>query len=295
MGKIRRLKIYTNKLNKNKKILVYSDLHLGYKKSRGFEKILQIKELKPTNFDYILIPGDIVHSGKSLENPLIKKQVVSFLRNLTGDTKTYVSIGNHDQYERLEFEYWQPYSKEPIIDTLNSIPNIHVLTNKELFSEDSVEFRALNNSTEYYLEANESEEYYKKEYLSISNQPNFSKNSFSILLTHDPKSIYRLSKEEKKCLVPNTDLVISGHMHNGFTPNFLQVFLGGYGLISPDYTIFPEIAYGVKQIGETIFLTNGAISTFVESSIINNLYGINCTIIEIIPKPKAKTLTLTYK
>ena len=172
---------------------------------------------------------------------------------------------------------------------------MHILDINEKIVEDNIEFSAINNSVHYYFEFYESKEFFEEEYNLRTEKMKFNKSCFSILLTHDPKSIYALSKEHNKCLVPNTDLVISGHMHNGFTPNFLQDKLKGYGLVSPDYTLFPEIAYGIKEVGETLFLTNGAVSSFIEIPILNKLFGINCTILTLEPQEKVKKLTYSYK
>lgn len=295
MGKIRRLTIYSNKIKKSKKILIYSDLHLGFKDRSNIKEIFNIPELSPELYDYILIPGDIVHSGKSLENLEVKKAIIEKLSLLTGTTKTYVSIGNHDQYERYGFETWAAYCKDSAISTFSQLPNMHILDINEKIVEDNIEFSAINNSVHYYFEFYESKEFFEEEYNLRTEKMKFNKSCFSILLTHDPKSIYALSKEHNKCLVPNTDLVISGHMHNGFTPNFLQDKLKGYGLVSPDYTLFPEIAYGIKEVGETLFLTNGAVSSFIEIPILNKLFGINCTILTLEPQEKVKKLTYSYK
>ena len=68
---------------------------------------------------------------------------------------------------------------------------------------------------------------YKEEDKVLSNN-NLEENLIFIGLVGliDPprKDVYeaiRISKEAGTCLVPNTDLIVSGHMHNGFTPNFL--------------------------------------------------------------------------
>lgn len=299
MNKIRRLTIYTSKISKNKKILVYSDLHMGYKTNHNIKELTQIPELKPDHFDYILIPGDIVHSGKCLEEEKIRNQVIQNIQRLVGETKTYVSIGNHDQYERHGFEKWESYSATTIINTLNSLPNIHVIKNGEVMKEENIEFGAMSNTAAYYLENHESLESYYQEYQQTSNKQSFSPKAFSIFLTHDPKSIYRISKSNNRCLEPNTDLVVTGHMHNGFTPNSLQPVLKGQGIVSPDYTFFPEIAYGVKEVGQTLFLVNGAVSSFVENTLINRCFGTNCTIIELVSMPTSKDTTnppkLVYK
>ena len=268
---------------------------MGFKDRSNIREVFKIPDLSPELYDYILIPGDIVHAGKSLELPSTQKSIVDKLSTLTGETKTFVSLGNHDQYERFGFENWAAYRKDAAISTFNSLPNMKILDINEKVELGDIEISAINNSVYYYLENHESKEFFMEEYNLRSNKMSFTQDVFSILLTHDPKSIYRISKEAGTCLVPNTDLIVSGHMHNGFTPNFLQGKLKGIGLLSPDYTFFPDIAYGVKEVGDTIHLVNGAVSSFVEIPLLNKIFGVNCTILRLEPEEEVKKLVYTYK
>ncbi len=294
MGRIRRLIIYSDKITKSKKILTYSDLHLGFKDRSNIKEVFTIPELSPNLYDYILIPGDIVHSGKILENPIMQERVLDKLARLTGDTRTFISIGNHDQFERYGFENWAAYCEQAAISTYNKLSNTTILDINKKIVEDGIEFSAINNSVYYFLQNKEKKEFFEQEYNLRNPKMSFSEECFSILLTHDPKSIYRLSKERGESFVPNTNLVVSGHMHNGLTPNFMQGIMHGKGILSPDYTFFPEIAYGIHEVGDTLFLVNGAISSFVEFPLVSKLYGVNCTIIELHPKEEIRTKKLTY-
>lgn len=295
MGRIRRLTIYSDKIKTSKKIIVYSDLHLGFKDRSNIKEVFNTPELAPANYDCILIPGDIVHIGKKLENQYIKTSVIDELAQLTGTTPTYISLGNHDQYARNGFENWAAYCEHSAIAAFSTLPNVHLLDINEKVLFDDIELSAINNSVYYYLDYREDKDFFTKEYNLRQNKMSFSEKAYSILLTHDPKSIYRLSIDQNSCFVPNTDLVISGHMHNGLVPNHLQPFFNGRGLLSPDYTLFPSVAYGIKEVNETIFLINGAISSFVEIPLINKLYGVNCTVLELHPNEPGKKLTYTYK
>ena len=294
MGKIRRLIIYSDKITKSKKLLTYSDLHLGFKDRSNIKEVFNIPELSPSLYDYIIIPGDIVHSGKILEKPSMQERVLDRLSTLTGNTKTFISLGNHDQYERFGFENWAAYCSKSAISTYNQLPNTKILDIDEKVVENELEFSAINNSVHYFLEQREKKEFFEQEYNLRNPKMSFNEDYFSILLTHDPKSIYQLSKERNTSFVPNTNLVVSGHMHNGLTPNFLQGIMHGKGILSPDYTFFPEIAYGTHEVGDTLFLVNGAISSFVEFPLVSKLYGINCTIIELHPKEEIRQKKLSY-
>ena len=162
MGKIRRLIIYSDKITKSKKILTYSDLHLGFKDRSNIKEVFTIPELSPDLYDYILIPGDIVHSGKILENPTMQERVLDRLSTLTGNTKTFISLGNHDQYERYGFETWAAYCKQSAISTYNKLPNTQILDINDKVVEDGLEFSAINNSVHYFLEHHEKKEFFER-------------------------------------------------------------------------------------------------------------------------------------
>ena len=51
----------------------------------------------------------------------------------------------------------------------------------------------------------------------------------------------------------------SNYLGKNYFGEFKNGKLNGYGLLSPDYIFFPDIAYGVKNIRDTIFLVNGAV------------------------------------
>ena len=51
MGRIRRLTIYSDKIKSTKKILVYSDLHLGFKERSNIKEVFTIPELSPSSYD----------------------------------------------------------------------------------------------------------------------------------------------------------------------------------------------------------------------------------------------------
>lgn len=294
MGKIRRLTIYSDMINKPRRILTLSDLHMGFKRKSNVDILKRIPELSPDNFDYILMPGDIVHSGASLKDEKNFVEVAQTIAEITGNTKTYVSIGNHEQYERKGFEQWQEFDDTLAKECFNSLPNVRVIENNEVINDGDIEFSAFNQDPGFYLHHHEDYHNFLAEFFAKVDEGIFSSRSFSILLLHDPKSIYSVSNSIRTSVLPNTNLVVSGHMHNGLTPNHLQKLLGGRGLISPNFDLLPPNAYGVKQIGDTVFLVNGAVSSFIEMPLINKLYGVNCTIIELEPSKK-HTLTYTYK
>ncbi len=295
MSKIRRLTIYTDKVRVSKKMLVYSDLHLGFKKGINISQILKYRELNPDNYDCILIPGDIVHCINVIRDEKSKKEVLSFLEKLTGATPVYYVLGNHDQYFRRHFEGFEADYSNCLVEAFSSLENFNWLANDCLVNFDGFNLRGINNGPSYYLDGKETNEAFLNDCRQISNEGSFSKDVFNILLVHDPKSIYRLKKYFKMNIQDYTDLVVSGHMHNAMVPNMLQGVMKGNGFVSPDFTILPEYSYGVRQEDDTLFLVNGAVNPFIEQEIINSIYGFNCTEITISNKDSNKKLMYTYK
>ena len=294
MGNIRRLVIYTDKISTKKKILIYSDLHLGFKKGNDFREIAKIQELRPENFDCILLPGDIIHHfGVFLDSEKLKS-VLKTLKLLTGETPTYYILGNHDQYKRFHFEDWEATNADRFCQELYGLGNFLQLEDGVLYKDGEIELKGLNISASYSLLGHEREQAFLEEYNQVVHEGNFSKQCFSIFMVHDPKSIYRLSKKNGHVLEANTDLVLSGHMHDGLVPRCFQSILKGRGLLSPDYTILPRYAYGVREVGESLFYINGAMNAFIENEFLNRLYGFSCTELTLEPSVKTKKLVYDY-
>lgn len=292
---IRKLTIYTDKIKKGKKMLVYSDLHLGFKKGNDLNQILEIQELKPENYDCILIPGDIVHFATVVKDDYKLKEMLTTLKKLTGSTPVYYVLGNHDQYKRLHFEGWEAESSLKLCKELYELGNFIQLENGIVNFDGEVELKGFNISSDYYLNKHESDEAFLQEYQEFRNSSKFSKQHFSIFMLHDSKAFYRLSQNSGSVIESNTDLVLSGHMHAGLTPNFCQGFLDGRGIISPDFKVCPEYAYGVRECNHSLFYINGAVNPFIENTFLNRLYGFNCTILNLEPKENCKKLIYEYK
>lgn len=284
MGKIKELTIYTEKIPCDISFLVISDIHRD--KTRGKENLIKIKDLVNLDkIDSVIIPGDIVNDVNDLEDKKFKEQLQEELLSITKYKPAFVSLGNHDQMTHSEEGIWIPGNVELLRDTIREIPNFHLIANGEKWDMNYLDISACSPDFDYYEAANknkrerESTEDYKNIFYQTYDQNLFSDNKLNIFLTHEPQSIIKLSKENGDCIQPNTDLVISGHMHNGLLPNFMQPFMKNKGLISPQMQLLPEYAQGVYQLKNTTFLINGPINTRIETPLINNLYGPNASIV----------------
>ena len=279
---IKRITVNTDKILTDKYLLVVSDIH----KTKDLDKdnlSLFNKQLKRTKhqIDYILIVGDIINDTEDLLDidfqNRFRKEMIEFLK----DYKTIISLGNHDESTKIDKnkDKYKQGDSTILKDMLTSLDNVYLLDNNTTY-EDDIYFASFNPNLDYYIK------YYgeKSEFLRQFNEyktSKFDKNTFNILLCHDPESIIKLSELENTCIEPNTDIVVSGHMHNGFLPPMLNFIVKNRGIISPTKSYFPKYAHGEVDIDTTKFIINGAINSRVENPIINYLYGPNATMIEL--------------
>ena len=279
---IKRITVNTDKILTDKYLLVVSDIH----KTKDLDKdnlSLFNKQLKRTKhqIDYILIVGDIINDTEDLLDidfqNRFRKEMIEFLK----DYKTIIYLGNHDESTKIDKnkDKYKQGDSTILKDMLTSLDNVYLLDNNTTY-EDDISFASFNPNLDYYIK------YYgeKSEFLRQFNEyktSKFDKNTFNILLCHDPESIIKLSELENTCIEPNTDIVVSGHMHNGFLPPMLNFIVKNRGIISPTKSYFPKYAHGEVDIDTTKFIINGAINSRVENPIINYLYGPNATMIEL--------------
>ena len=281
MGKITKLTLYTDLIPTDTIVQgIVSDLH--YIPGMDNTHLNQIKQ-EMTGINCILWPGDLIDDASYLRDKKIKQEFQDTLYNFSKGKKNIVSYGNHDLMEKDKDGIWRPSDKRLIKDTLTEI-GFTVLENGEKITTNGIEYSALSPDFYYYEDKTkpkklrESPEDYKKLFDEYYNPELFSKNHYSILLTHEPQSIIRLSKELGRCIQPNTNLVLSGHMHNGMTPKFLPLPRNS-GIISPQYQPLPKYAKGTKKVGETTFFINGPTNAMIGINLANNLIGANAGIV----------------
>lgn len=280
MGKIKNLILYSDKISKDMNFLIVSDMHLtsdfGYSNLR---KISFNNYIDFNSIDHIIIPGDIVNDVNDLKDKNFKILLQDALYELSHRKPVFVSYGNHDQMTKHNSNKWLPGDRIILKKSLEEIPNFTLISSGEQIEKDGIEYSACSPIFSYYEGKKENMLEYKKYFYANCWNVDFSKDKYSIFLTHEPQSIIRLSKEKGKCILPNTDLVISGHMHNGLVPNFLQTIIKNKGFISPQMELLPDYAQGEFQVGDTNFIINGPVNTRVETPIINEIYGEKATVL----------------
>lgn len=222
------------------KIALLSDIHyfVGYNQNI-FDKLLnQIKNNKP---DYITIVGDILDSSDTSNLDQLK----NFLENLSKISTTIVVLGNHDE-KMGEMHNWSFDPNKKLINLLNSIPNLHLLKDNT-YTENNITFYGIDFSYKYYEEDSETYESFcneMKDKKCIIHQ-----DTYNITLIHTPINIYTYLKKNPSHNLNASDLILSGHMHNGCLPFWVsnsinKLFKSSRSIISPTRQIFPKYAQG---------------------------------------------------
>jgi predicted MPP superfamily phosphohydrolase len=230
----------TNKNINETKIALLSDIHYhsNYNK-KIFDKIIkQIKNNKP---NYITIVGDILDSSNTTKLDKLKY----FLEEISKISPVIVVIGNHDE-KKGEMHKWKFEPSKRLITLLNSIPNIHLLRD-ETYTINNITFYGVDFSYKYYEKDYETYESFCNEIKE--KKCNIPKNTYNITLIHSPINIYNFIKKNPKHKLNNSDLILSGHMHNGCLPFWIshllnKTFKTSRIIISPTRKIFPKYAQG---------------------------------------------------
>lgn len=231
---------YTTKDIKDFKIGLLSDIHYYPEfNQKIFDRIInQMKTNKP---DYIAITGDILDSSNTKD----LKKLETFFTNLASIAKTFVVLGNHDQ-KAGHMHHWSNYKNEELEKMLNRIENLHYLKDNQV-TINNITFYGFNLSHYHYEVVDETYESFCKEIKTLN--PKLSDTTYNVVLFHSPINIYKYIKEHKEHNLSKSDLILSGHMHNGCLPFIIshplnKLFKTSRGLISPARTLFPKYAQG---------------------------------------------------
>lgn len=231
---------YTQKAINECKIAIISDIHYypEYKIKILKNIIKQIADNKP---DFITIVGDILDNSYTTELTKLK----DFISELATIAPTIVVTGNHDE-KKGSMHNWSFYKNRKLIEILNGIKNVYYLQDST-YTSKNIAFYGFNPSYKYYEEEYESYESFCKEIEKLN--PKLNSTNYNILLSHSPINIYRFLKKNPTHNLNKSDLILSGHMHNGCLPFFIshplnKIFHTSRGLVSPDRTLFPKYAQG---------------------------------------------------
>lgn len=279
MNKIKEVKYVINTNKKiDKRICLISDIHhnIDFNNKLYDELLNRIKNLNP---DYIAISGDLLDKSSVLEDINSKSIIENFIKSLGEITKTLIVMGNHDQ--RYSYtNYYKEYSLNWFY-SLNKLKNVYFLNNESI-TFNNIDFIGYVPSVEWFNARNK-DNFYKEFY---RHPVNINKNNnYKIMLLHSPYSITKkINYENLPDITNNINLILSGHMHNGALPEFLEIRKNGRGLISPSLKLFPKYVRGVHKIKNMNIVISRGITTFSHPNFLkkfNFLYNKEITIIDL--------------
>ena len=277
---VKMIDISSPKIDEPKTILSIGDIHyvnnngrvLGLSNLDSVHKVIFENGDMP-KIDTILITGDVVDDVRDLEDKNYRKNISSSLRNFTYGIPTFVSYGNHDQMTKDTIRKWTKADLQKYRDFIASFRNIYSVENNELVLHEGFNLTAYSPDFDYYERFHEDTGYYMNDFISTFN-PLFDNKTYNILLTHSSSPLLESLEDGKLHTLENTDLVVSGHMHNGVIP-----FTKTYGLISPQFKFFPKYAHGDIECYSTLFVINGPVNPILSFPVVNNILGPSVNII----------------
>lgn len=230
---------YTNKDIKDTRLAVFSDLHYY---PNFPSKILKsiTKQIKDSNPDYILILGDILDSADYTELDDLK----DFLTTIANIAPVIAITGNHDQKAGYR-HHWNSYSNKELIKILNSIKNVHLIDNNQ-YQINNINFSGLCPDYDYYDNEEKYEDFVK---IAEESKIKLKDDNYNITLIHSPINVYDYLRNNKEANLNKSDLILSGHMHNGILPYWFtkiinKTFHTTRGIISPNMTPLPKYSQG---------------------------------------------------
>ena len=277
---VKMIDISSPKIDEPKTILSIGDIHYVNNNGRvlGLSNLDSVYKVIFENgdmpkIDTILITGDVINDVRDLEDKNYRKNISSSLRNFTYGIPTFVSYGNHDLMTKDSIGKWTKADLQKYRDFIASFRNIHSVENNELVSHEGFNLTAYSPDFDYYERFHEDTGYYMNDFISTFN-PLFDNKTYNILLTHSSSPLLESLEDGKLHTLENTDLVVSGHMHNGVIP-----FTKTYGLISPQSKFFPKYAHGDIECYSTLFVINGPVNPILSFPVVNNILGPSVNII----------------
>ena len=250
--------IYSSKIKENLSITYDSDLHYMPGMNLNYLK-KQIDNLESDPTTYYFLLGDLLNDSKiDLKDLQELRDVLAKISKTK--TKVYAILGNHDQVTRDNQHGWKAYYNQEFANMLREIDGFNLLENESIYDDNIVIHGTRFNSHYYEKDVYEPIE----EYISIMSKISaYQKETFNILLEHSPYRVFDKDYISKVPALYETDLIFSGHFHNGLIPSYISKYLkGNVGLIAYS-KLFPKNTRGKKQITDnTVGFISAPITTF---------------------------------
>lgn len=241
-------RFYRPQVKKQINLFLISDIHFSHSlRSQTMNAV--IERAKTEAPDYILIPGDLIDSLTSLDEPSEQARFSAFFEQLGKIAPVIAGLGNHDFYrvpEGSKNNIWTPWEidkPEKLKQSLEPLNRVILLDN-QTYEDDRVLVFGFTQTPEYYsMDLRKKGEHgptsvedrnvliHDLEQIEKSRLTKLPKNKLKIALVHSP---IRLDDPEVIKFFDEFDLVITGHTHNGATPPILHDFwFSNRGLMAP--------------------------------------------------------------
>jgi len=230
--------VETKKINKEQVFCIIGDIHnTNFSRLSVWNKI--IEEVKKSNPNFIIIPGDLIYDADDLLDS--KDKLTHLLKELSLIAPVYITFGNHDfkKGKKLKFNDTNNY----FLDLERENNGINLINNKvSQVGKENIFLLGITPSYDsYYSEyknkwaTNFITELLKIDVSSIDNSSTF------ILVIHSPEvlkeakrylseklasnEISPKTKEELKKvreILELVDVFVCAHMHNGLIPRLFE-------------------------------------------------------------------------
>lgn len=257
----------------------FGDLHVD--ENFDFKKLDKIEEaLDSSDTDYVMFTGDMIDYTNFLYSNIdVMKKLLKWIKKIASKYKMIIGFGNHDTFKKSD-EGWKEDYCITFINELSNIDGVNLLGFDPCYEDDKISVVSPFIPFNYY--ENESRKEDKsvlidtlKEFKNVIESMPADKLKFLIL--HSPVFV---DCEEALGFIKYFDFILSGHMHNGVVPPILDnIVKNNRGIISPDKSLFPSNARGVKTIesdlGNTNLIITGGItklSTVSHLGVFNNIF-----------------------
>lgn len=263
--------LQNNRIRKDFKILVFSDLHFSYKISDlKLDMIInEAKRIKPT---YIFIVGDLIDSVDMITNREERNRLLLFLKQLSSLSTVLISLGNHDCYKKNSVQQkftknkWIYCYDEEFIKSMNVFPNVHVLKNS-VYEDDNIFVLGVFNSFSYYhakgkLVESKEQMIHDLECINPLYLKHLPHSKVKFVMVHSP--VY-MQDDSILDTLKEYDYICSGHMHNGCVPPILnELWRSSRGIISPTRELFLKNERNTLCSLEDKLVVNGPLTTLQE-------------------------------
>lgn len=238
---VKNYSIRSEKLNTSARIVFISDLH---NKEYGEKNCRLVSKIKEQKTDFIAVGGDTV-SKNSADDRVMRE----LLPQLAEIAPTYCILGNHELALKDRLDFSADISSAGAVLLDNNSVTLEVNGEKILLGGMSdfpyYEFNAPDFDTpeRYFWDG------FKED----------SKNSFTVLLHHQPEYLADITQD---C---NIDLILCGHTHGGL----IQLpFFGG--VFAPNQGFFPKYDKGEFEIHNSKMIVSAGLGDAYPLLRVNN-------------------------